>query len=83
MNAFLIAGTVLIAAFLPLAALCAFAREIDGLAALQLCGTLATLAFICLAEGFGRSTYFDVPVICAVATWVGTVIYARFLGKLG
>jgi len=81
-NAFLIAGTVLIAAFVPLLALCALAREIDGLVALELGGTLATLAFICLGEGFQQPSYFDVPVICAVATAISGFVYARFLGKL-
>jgi multisubunit Na+/H+ antiporter MnhF subunit len=83
MNAFLVAGTILIAGFIPLVAVCAAAREIDGLVALETCGTLATLAFICLAEGFKQSSYFTVPVICAGVTWIGGLIYARFLGKLG
>jgi multisubunit Na+/H+ antiporter MnhF subunit len=81
MNAFTIAGTILIAAFVPLAIVCMRAREIDGVAALELCGALATLVFLCLGEGFHRSAYFDVPVICAAATWVGGLIFARFFGR--
>jgi multisubunit Na+/H+ antiporter MnhF subunit len=80
-NAFTIAGFALILGFVPLGALCLVAREIDGVVALELCGVLATLAFLCLAEGFHRSAYFDVPVICAVATWIGGVVFVRFFGR--
>ena len=81
MNAFTIAGTVLLAGFVPLGIVCLRAREIDGVAALELCGVLATLIFLCLGEGFHRSAYFDVPVICAAVTWIGGLIFARFFGR--
>lgn len=81
MNAFTIAGTILLAGFLPLGVVAVFSREIDGLAALELCGALATLVFLCLGEGFHRSAYFDVPVITAAATWIGGMIFVRFFGK--
>jgi multisubunit Na+/H+ antiporter MnhF subunit len=80
-NAFTIAGFALVVGLVPLGGVCLRAREIDGLAALELCGTLATLAFLCLSEGFHRSSYFDVPVISAAATWIGGLIFARFLGR--
>lgn len=66
---------------MPLGAVCVLAREIDGVAALELCGALATLVFLCLAEGFHRSAYFDVPVICAAVTWIGGLVFARFFGR--
>jgi multisubunit Na+/H+ antiporter MnhF subunit len=80
-NAFTIAGTALLAGFVPLGYVCLREREIDGVAALELCGVLATLIFLCLAEGFHRGVYFTVPVVCAVATWTGGLVYARFLGR--
>lgn len=81
MNAFTIAATVLLTGFVPLGAVCLLCREIDAAAALQLCGTLATLILLCLAEGFHRSAYFDLPVICATATLIGGLVFARFLGR--
>ena len=42
-NAFLIAALALLAGFVPLGLVCLLAREIDGVVALQLCGSLTTL----------------------------------------
>lgn len=81
MNAFTIAATALLAGFVPLGALCVAGREIDAVVALQVAGTLATLILLCLGEGFHRSAYFDVPVACAVCTWIGGLIFARFFGR--
>lgn len=79
MNAFTIAATALLVGFVPLGLVCVLAPEIDGLVALEFCGTLATLTFLCLGEGFHRSVYFDVPIISVVATWIGGLVFARFL----
>ncbi len=81
MNAFVIAGFVLLLAFVPLGIVCVVSPEIDGVAAVELCGALATLVFLCLGEGFHRSAYFDVPVISAAATWIGGIVFVRFLGR--
>lgn len=81
MNAFTIAATLLLLGFVPLGAVCLLAREIDGVAALQLCGTLATLILICLAEGFHRAAYTGVAVVCATLTLIGGLVFARFFGR--
>jgi multisubunit Na+/H+ antiporter MnhF subunit len=81
-NAFLVAGTVLLAGFVPCGWVLVRARlATDALVALELCGTLATLAFLCLALGFESSSYFDVPVVSAVVTWIGSLVFVRFLGR--
>jgi multisubunit Na+/H+ antiporter MnhF subunit len=56
-------------------------RAIDGVAALELAGALATLVLICLAEGYHRGIYFSVAVVCAAATWISGLVFARFLGR--
>lgn len=81
MNAFVWAAFGLIAGLVPLAAFTLYAHELDGVAALVVGGTLTTLTLLCLAEGFHRSAYFDVPVVCAATTWIGGLIFARFLGR--
>lgn len=81
MNAFLIAALALLAGFVPLGIVCLLEREIDGVVALQLCGALTTLVLVCLAEGFHRSSYFNLPVICAATTWVGGLVFARSFGR--
>lgn len=81
MNAFEIAGTVLLVGFIPLLG-CVFARRaIDGLVALELTGTLTVLVLLCFAEGFHRSFEYGVAVVAAVTVWGGGLVFARFLGR--
>jgi len=80
-NAFLIAATVLFGALLPLGAVAAFRRPIDGLVALELAGAITVLVLLCLAEGFHRSTYYDVADVAAALSWIGGIIFARFLRR--
>ena len=81
MNAFQVAATALLGGFLPLGIVLLRGRPIEAVVALELCGTLATLALLCLAEGFHRSTYFAVPIVCALLSWVSSLIYIRFLAR--
>ena len=39
------------------------------------------LTLLCFAEGFHQSSYYTVPVVAAVATWTGGLVFARFLGR--
>lgn len=81
MSAFTWAGTLMLAGFVPIGVVMLRGGAIDALAGLELAGALVTTILLCLAEGFGRSSYFDVPVVCAAATWVSGLIFARFLGR--
>ena len=81
MNAFLIAATVLIAALGPLLVVAARRRPIDGLVALEAVGAIATLTLVCLSVGLGQPTFFTVPIIAAVTSWIGCLVFARFLGR--
>ena len=81
MDAFLIAATVLIAALAPLLAVASLRRPIDGLVALEAAGAIATLTLLCLSVGLGQPTFFTVPIIAVVASWIGCLVFARFLGR--
>jgi multisubunit Na+/H+ antiporter MnhF subunit len=81
MNAFVVAATALMILTAPLLAFAVVARPIDGVVALSLVGTLATLTMLCLAEGLHRSFSYDVAVVSAVMTVIGTLVFARFLGR--
>ena len=81
MNAFLIAATVLLGMCVLPGIVIVRARPIDAVVALQLCGTTVTLVLLCLAEGFHRSVYFNVPLVSALSVWVGGLVYVRFIGK--
>jgi multisubunit Na+/H+ antiporter MnhF subunit len=73
---------VLIAAMVPCLVVCVRGSPIEGIVALELCGALTTLTLICLAEGFHRQTYFGVALVCAVLSWIGGLVFVRFVGRL-
>ena len=81
MNAFVIAATALMILIAPLLVFVVFSPAVDGAVALSLVGTIATLAMLCLAEGLHRSFSYDVAVVSGVMTVIGTLVFARFLGR--
>ena len=81
MNAFLLAGTILVALIVLPAMVCVRSRPIDGVVALQVCGALLTTALLALAEGFHRGVYFSVALVAALVTWISGLVFARFLGR--
>jgi multisubunit Na+/H+ antiporter MnhF subunit len=81
-NAFEVAALALVIGFVPLLWVCLREREIDGVVALELAGSVATLVLVCLAEGYHRGIYMAVAVVCAAVTWISGLVFARFLGRL-
>ena len=81
MNVWLIAATVLLAGLLPCGCVILRARLTDALVALELTSTLVTLVLVLLAEGFHRSSYFTLPLVLAALSFVGTLVFIRFLGE--
>jgi len=81
MNAFLIAATVLLVLLVLPGIVVVRGRPIDSIVALELCGTTITLVLLCLAEGFHRSAYFNVPLVSAFCVWVGGLVFVRFVGR--
>jgi len=82
MNAFEVAALALLTGFVPLLWVCLREREIDGVAALELAGSLATLVLVCLAEAYHRGIYVGVAVVCAAVTWISALVFARFFSRL-
>jgi multisubunit Na+/H+ antiporter MnhF subunit len=80
-NVWLIAATVLLAGLLPCGWVLVRARIVDALVALELGSTVVTLVLLLLAEGFHRSSYFELPVVLAALSFVGTLVFIRFLGE--
>jgi multicomponent Na+:H+ antiporter subunit F len=80
-NAFTVAACALLAGYLPLGYVVVRSRPIDGFVALQLAGAIAVLVLLCLAEGLHRSFEYGLPVVAALASWIGGLVFARFLGR--
>ncbi|WP_158423035.1 MrpF/PhaF family protein [Legionella oakridgensis] len=53
----------------------------NRLVALQFSGIVATLIMLLLAELYGRSIYFDVPLTMAILTYANLLVYLRFLER--
>ena len=81
MNAFTLAAAVLLLGYLPLGWVALRARPIDGVVALQLGGSLGVLVLLCFAEGFHRSFEYTLPIVAAVMSWIGGLVFVRFLGR--
>jgi multisubunit Na+/H+ antiporter MnhF subunit len=81
MNAFEIAATALLCGYLPLGYVAMTRRAIDGVVALELGGTLAMLVILCFAQGFHRPFEDGVAVVAGLLSWVGGLVFVRFLGR--
>jgi multisubunit Na+/H+ antiporter MnhF subunit len=81
MNAFIWAATGLVILLVPLLAVAALRRPIDGLVALELAGVVLTIVLLCLAEGFHRSFEYTLAIMAAVLGTISGLVFARFLGR--
>jgi multicomponent Na+:H+ antiporter subunit F len=72
---------VLLAGIGPLILFSLRASPPDGLVALNVGGSIATLVLLLIAEGTGREPFFDLAVVSAVLSFAGGLAYARFLER--
>jgi multisubunit Na+/H+ antiporter MnhF subunit len=79
-NVWLTGATVLLAGLVPCGWVLLRRRLTEALVALELSSTLVTVVLLLLAEGFHRSSYFTLPLILAALSFVGTMVFIRFLG---
>ena len=81
MNAFLLAATALLATLAPLLVVAHVRRPVDGLVALETAGAVTTLVLLCLSVGMAEPIFFTVAIAAAVASWIGGLVFVRFLGR--
>jgi multisubunit Na+/H+ antiporter MnhF subunit len=74
-----IAAAALIAALLPCVLVGLRGSARDGLAALELAGTLTATALMVLAQAYGRQPFVDLAIVLAVLSNIGALVYARLL----
>jgi multisubunit Na+/H+ antiporter MnhF subunit len=80
-TAYFVAAAVLLAGLGPLIVFSVRASPPDGLVALNVGGTIATLVLMLLAEATRRQPFFDLAVISALLSFAGGLAYARFLER--
>jgi multicomponent Na+:H+ antiporter subunit F len=81
MTAYFVAAAVLLGGLAPLIVFSVHASPPDGLVALNLGGTIATLVLLLLAEATERQPFFDLALVSAVLSFAGGLAYARFLER--
>ena len=81
MNVWLWGATALLIGLVPCGWIALRETRVDALVALELAGTVATLALVLLAQGFDRASYYSVPLALAFLSFVGALLLARFLGR--
>ena len=83
MNVWLLAATLLLLGLVPCFVVAARGRHVDGVAALQLAGVVASLVILLLAVGYDRSVYADAAVLIAVLSFAGGMAFVRFIQRWG
>ena len=81
MNAWEWAASALLLTLVPCGVVIVRRGTADGLAALQLAGTVATLVLLLLAAGSARSSSADVALAMAVLAFPSGLVFAFFLER--
>lgn len=81
MNEWLLAAVILMAAFVPLAAVALREGLYEGVVALELAGVIAAVALLALSEGFQREPFADLGLVLAVLSFVGALVFLRFIER--
>lgn len=81
MNAFAIAAIGLLVATVPCLIVVWRGRTMEAVVAYEAISILALLVLVLLAEAFGRSGEFELPVLLAVLLLGSGLVFARFLER--
>jgi multicomponent Na+:H+ antiporter subunit F len=53
----------------------------ERLVAVQCLSVVMTVALVVLSVGLGRPSYLDVPLVLALVSLAGSLVFARFFGR--
>ena len=81
LNVWIATAAALLLALPPCLIVIVRARIADGLAALQLAGTITILALLLLAAGFHLAILADLALALAVLTFPSSILFAHFLER--
>jgi multisubunit Na+/H+ antiporter MnhF subunit len=81
MNEWLLAAVLLTGGLVPLTAVCARSRPLEGLVALELAGAVGSVALLLVSEGTQRQPFADLALVSAFLSLAGSLAYARLLER--
>ena len=81
MNTFVIAAIAMLVAIVPCGIALVRGKVIDALVAYEAISSIAVMVLILLAEGFKRSSEFELGVLLALLLFGSGLVFARFLER--
>src|SRR5512133_2398825 len=81
MNVWLMAAGAMLVCLIPCGVVCLRGDAMNRLVGLEAAGVIAALAFLLLAEGFGRQPFADLALALALLAFGGGLVFARFLER--
>ena len=82
MNGWLWVAAVLAVGLVPLLAVAAPGRPVQGLVAVEAAGVDAGLAMLLLAEGTQSQSFASLALVLGVLSFVGSIAFIRFLAMI-
>lgn len=80
MNVWLLAAIVLLAQAGVCGAVCVRVKSrLEALVAMECAGVLGSMCLLMLAQGYERSIYFELPLVLAVLSFIGALVFVRFM----
>ena len=81
MNAFVIAAIVMLVAVIPCGIVMLRGKVMEAVVAYEAIGSVIIIVLVLLAQGFGRSGEFELPVLLAMLILGGGLVFVRFLER--
>ena len=81
MSAFVIAAIAMLVAVIPCGIVMLRGKVMEAVVAYEAIGSVIIIVLVLLAQGFGRSGEFELPVLLAMLILGGGLVFVRFLER--
>ena len=81
MNAFMIAAIAMLAAVIPCGIVMVRGKVMEAVVVYEAIGSVVIIVLVLLAQGFGRSGEFELPVLLAMLILGSGLVFVRFLER--
>jgi multisubunit Na+/H+ antiporter MnhF subunit len=80
-SAFVIAAIAMLVAVIPCGIVMLRGKIMEAVVAYEAIGSVIIIVLVLLAQGFGRSGEFELPVLLAMLILGGGLVFVRFLER--